>query len=66
LLKISATSLFTEEPNQTLNNSEGAILMQLMLQILQQYDCLNDFFAEMLDGVVKRMQAKPMPKHLKR
>lgn len=27
---------------------------------------MNDFFAEMLDGVVKRMQAKPMVKHLKR
>ena len=40
--------------------------MQLMLQILQQYDCLNDSFAEMLDGVVKRMQGKPMVKHLKR
>lgn len=40
--------------------------MQLMLQILQQYDSLNEFFGEMLDGVVKRMQGKPMVKHLKR
>ena len=31
LLAIVATSLFTEEANSTLNNSEGAILMQLML-----------------------------------
>jgi hypothetical protein len=44
LVKIADQAMFSLEPTITVNNSEGAIFMQIIFQIFQGTDLLNQYF----------------------
>lgn len=55
LLRIADSAMFTTEPSITVNNSEGAIFLAVILQIFQGTDCLNQHFENVLNRVTERM-----------
>jgi hypothetical protein len=60
-------ALFTKNPNQTINNSEGAIMIQLLFQVMTGSTALDSIFEEILNRVGQRMQdTSHMPTHLKK
>lgn len=59
-------SLFSKEPNITIQNSEGAILFQLLFQVYKGTTVLDEYFELILEKILERMQALPMADHLKR
>lgn len=58
LVKIADQAMFTLEPTITVNNSEGAIFMQLIFQIFQGTDMLNQYFEQILTRVLERLYGK--------
>ena len=51
LVKIASESLFSMEPNITMQNSEGAILFQLLFQIYAGTTVLDEYFTQILNLV---------------
>ncbi len=58
--------MFSKEPTISINNSEGAILMQLIFQVFAGTSVLDEHFNEILGVVHQRMQTAPMQDYLKR
>lgn len=55
LIRIAIEAMFCMEPNVTVNNAEGAIFLQIIFQIFQGSDILNDWFENILDKVLERL-----------
>lgn len=53
--KMAEIALFTQNNNQTINNSEGAILFQLLFQTFKGTTALDGAHAHILDIVRTRM-----------
>lgn len=62
--KMAESALFTMNPNQTINNSEGAILFQVLFQTFRGTNALDPFFSDILDRVQVRMGADFQPIHV--
>lgn len=45
------TALFTQKPNVVIKNTEGSILIQILLQIMQGTGVCNEFFESLLNRV---------------
>ena len=45
------TALFTKNPNQTINNTEGAVMIQLLFQLMTGSEALDEIFEEVLNRV---------------
>jgi hypothetical protein len=56
LIRIAIEAMFTVEPNVTVNNSEGSIFLSIIFQIFQGTDVLNEYFENILDKVLERLQ----------
>jgi hypothetical protein len=56
IVKISDQAMFTLEPTITVNNAEGAILMQVIFQIFQGTEVLNPYFENILCRVLDRLK----------
>lgn len=56
IINMASASLFSTEPNITVQNSEGAILFQLMFQVYSGSNSLDSDFEQILDLVVRRMK----------
>lgn len=52
---MAETALFTKKPNVLIKNTEGAILIQLLLQIMRGTDACNDIIEPLLNRVKDRM-----------
>jgi hypothetical protein len=52
--QMAETALFTVQKNAVINNTEGAILIQLLMQYMRGTDALNDIFYPLLDRVRER------------
>ena len=61
LITIADKAMFCVEPNITINNSEGAIFLQIILQIFQGTSSLNDYFEHILQRVLERMGGHVKP-----
>lgn len=48
---MAETALFTIKPNVIIKNTEGAILIQLLLQIMKGTEVCNPFFESLLNRV---------------
>lgn len=59
-------ALFSLEPSVTVNNTEGALLLQIMLQIFQGSDILNNYFEGILTRVLERLSQQPVKQSLKK
>lgn len=55
LFRIADQAMFSTEPTITTNNSEGAIFLQIVFQIFQGTGVLDEFFRNILDRVVERL-----------
>lgn len=66
LIEMASAALFTREPSITMQNSEGAILFQLIFQIYAGSSCLDNDVGAILDKIRERMMMQPMQDHLKR
>lgn len=66
VVQVAKTALFTQNPNTVINNSEGALLLQLVFQILKGSDALNNGFEMILDFTFERMQSTPIDNILKK
>lgn len=69
LIRIAIEAMFTLEPNITVNNSEGAIFLALVFQTFQGSDVLNEFFENILDKVLERLNGStqsPVKTNLKK
>ena len=66
VVRMAGESMFAKEPTITVNNAEGAILMQLLFQIYAGTHVLNEFFEEVLQLVIRRLSSQPMQDYLKR
>ena len=44
-------ALFTDMPNKTINNTEGAMLLQLLFQVMTGSEALNQIMVELLERV---------------
>jgi hypothetical protein len=66
LVKIADQAIFTFEPNIIVNNSEGAILMQIIFQIFEGTDVLNNYFVDILTRILERMNNQPLKTSLKK
>lgn len=51
--RMADTALFTEAQKRVVNNSEGALLIQVMLQIFSGSPALNQFLENVLDRVTE-------------
>ena len=51
LYLMADTALFTKNPNQTINNTEGAVMVQLLFQLMTGSEALDEIFREVLDRV---------------
>lgn len=63
---MAETALFTNKPNVIIKNSEGAILIQILLQIMRGSDSCNSFFESLLNRVKHRSTQKPLSNLLKK
>lgn len=61
LVRISQQALFCIEPTITVNNSEGAIFMQILFQIFQGTPVLDEFFEGILNSVLQRLNDQKTP-----
>ena len=59
-------ALFTDMPNKTINNTEGAMLLQLLFQVMTGSEALNQIMVELLERVQQRMEDDKIPIHLKK
>ena len=66
VIEMGKQSLFGNEPSITIQNSEGAILFQLLFQVFQGMTCLDPYFENILAATLERMHGQPMADHLKR
>ena len=64
--QMADTALFTNLPNKTINNTEGAMILQLLFQVMTGSEALNQIMAELLERVKFRMEDGQMPIHLKK
>lgn len=62
--KMAETALFTEKPTQTINNSEGAILFQVLFQAFKGTQTLDGVISQILDRIRQRMGASFQPVHV--
>jgi hypothetical protein len=62
--KMAEAALFTLNSNQTINNSEGAILFYLLFQTFRGTQALDPYLANLLDIVRQRMVADFQPIHV--
>lgn len=62
--KMAETALFTQHPNQTINNSEGAILFQILFQTFRGSQALDAVFTQVLERIRQRMAADFQPVHV--
>lgn len=60
LVRMADSSMFCVEPSVTLNNTHGAILFQILLQIYQGTDVLNVCFENILNRVLERLNTQPL------
>jgi hypothetical protein len=65
-MKIAEMSLFTKQNIQLMNNTEGAVLFQLIFQFFQGTECLNAYFEKLMDRILERLREKPMKNFLLR
>jgi hypothetical protein len=63
---MAETALFTTKPNVIIKNTEGAILIQLFLQILRGSEVCNSFFESLLNRVKQRSVQSPISPLLKK
>jgi len=54
--RMAETAMFTSEGREIVNNSEGALLIQVMLQIFQGSTALNDHLENSLNRVTERLK----------
>ena len=66
IAQMAETALFTKKPNVIIKNTEGAILIQLLLQIMRGSDACNSFFEPLLNRVKQRMSQTPISPLLKK
>lgn len=66
LIGIAKNSLFSTQPTISVQNSEGAILFQLIFQILSRSNAVDEFLDEILNQVMNRLTTMPMHSYLKR
>lgn len=59
-------ALFCLEPSITVNNTEGALVLQIMLQIFQGSDVMNNYFEGIMNRVLERLSGQPMKQSLKK
>lgn len=58
LFRIADQALFSPEANVTTNNAEGAIFLQIVFQIFQGSAVLDEFFVNILDRVIERLNGQ--------
>lgn len=51
IAQMADTALFTQKPNVVIKNTEGSILIQILLQIMQGTGVCNEFFESLLNRV---------------
>lgn len=66
LIEIAKKSLFSTQPTISVHNSEGAMLLQLIFQILSPSQALDEFMEDILNSVMNRLTTMPMQSYLKR
>lgn len=58
LFRIADQALFSTEPTVSTNNAEGAIFLQIVFQIFQGTNVLDEYFENILDRVVLRLNGQ--------
>ena len=66
ICQMANVALFTDMPNKTINNTEGAMLLQLLFQVMTGSEALNQIMVELLERVQQRMEDDKIPIHLKK
>ena len=51
ICQMANVALFTDMPNKTINNTEGAMLLQLLFQVMTGSEALNQIMVELLERV---------------
>ena len=51
ICQMANVALFTDIPNKTINNTEGAMLLQLLFQVMTGSEALNQIMVELLERV---------------
>lgn len=59
IVQMAKTALFTTHTNVTLNNAEGAILLQVLLQFMRGTNALDDILFQLLHEVKVRSAMAP-------
>ena len=49
MTQMANVALFTDMPNKTINNTEGAMLLQLLFQVMTGSEALNQIMVELLE-----------------
>mmetsp|Transcript_12871 Transcript_12871/g.21770 ORF Transcript_12871/g.21770 Transcript_12871/m.21770 type:complete len:724 (-) Transcript_12871:115-2286(-) len=62
VLKIADLAMFSKERPVNFVNSQGALLLQITLQIFQGTQCINQYFEQVMDRVLKRLSGDGCPK----
>lgn len=66
LVRMADQALFCLEPSVTVNNTEGALLLQIIFQIFQGTDVLNNYFENIMNRVLDRSSQQPCKPSLKK
>jgi hypothetical protein len=64
--QMAETALFTTKQNVKINNTEGAILIQMLLQTMRGTDACNEIILPLLSRVRDRMSIQPQSDLLKK
>jgi len=65
IINLSVQSMFTTKENIALNNTEGAILAQMLLQSIGN-SALDAYIPVIIEQIVKRLNSPPQAEYLKR
>lgn len=65
ILQLGVMSMFNNKPQIELNNTEGAILCQMLLQNVGNH-ALDSYIPQLLQQVIKRLQSEPHADYLTR
>lgn len=63
---MAEVALFTNKPNVLIKNTEGAVLIQLILQLMRGTTVFQPIFSSLLTRVKDRMSQKPLNPMLKK
>lgn len=55
IAQMAEVALFTTQKNITINNTEGAIVLQLLMQVMRGTTALNEIFQPILDRLKQRL-----------